>query len=97
VSIFLPLYEENSSVHHKFTIFPLAIVQGAMLYLLIRIEETHHGGVVARGICRAGHSQHLGGAAAWLDRNNETHVQHLLLYVGLFFSRNFTEGVRRRI
>ena len=61
------------------------------------IEETHHGGVVARGFCRAGHSQHLGGAAAWLDRNNETHVQHLLLYVGLFFSRNFTEGVSRRI
>ena len=78
MSIFLPLYEENSAVHHKFTIFPLAIVQGAMLYLLNRIEETHHGGVVARGICRAGHSQHLGGAAAWLDRNNETHVQHLL-------------------
>ena len=68
-----------------------------MLYLLIRIEETQHGGVVARGMCRAGHSQHLGGAAAWLDRNNETHVQHLLLYVGLFFSRNFTEGVSRRI
>ena len=67
-----------------------------MLYLLNRIEETHHGGVVARGICRAGHSQHLGGAAAWLDRNNETHVQHLLLYVGLFFSRNFTEGVKER-
>ena len=97
MSIFLPHYEEIPSVHHKFTIFPLAIVQGAMLYLLNGIEETHHGGVVARGMCRAGHSQHLGGAAAWLDRNNETHVQHLLLYVGLFFSRNFTEGVRRRI
>ena len=93
----MPFYEEIPFVHHKFTNCPLAIVQGAMLYLLIRIEETHHGGVVARGIYRAGHSQHLGGAAAWLDRNNETHVQHLLLYVGLFFSRNFTEGVRRRI
>lgn len=35
--------------------------------------------------------------AAWLVRNNETHVQHLLLYVGLFFHVIFTEGVKRRI
>ena len=81
MSVFLPLYEEISVVHHKFTISPLPIVQGAMLYLLNGIElngielngielngieETHHGGVVARGICRAGHSQHLGGAASCL-------------------------------
>ena len=85
MSIFLPLYEEIPFVHHKFTIFPLAIVQGAMLYLLIRIEETHHGGVVARGSCRAGHSPHLGGAAVWLDRNNETHVQLTTVHESFIF------------
>ena len=85
MSVFLPFYEEIPFVHHKFTNCPLAIVQGAMLYLLNGIEETHHGGVVARGICRAGHSQHLGGAAAWLDRNNETHVQHLVTVRGALF------------